>query len=846
MPKDIPIPYLILFILILAFALFFSTLAVQQHQAFLTNGLDLGNVDQALWNTAQGRFLQFTLMHPVESRLALHVEPILFLFVPLYWLGLGGPELLLIAQAIIVALGAWPLYQLAIKNHTLRVGTALSYPLSFIPYLMLTLPISYLLYPPLQSAVLFDFHAVTLAPTFILFALWALETQQYKTFFLFAILTMACKEDMPLLMAMVGIYAGLQHKQWRLAGLTIALSTVWFIVAFFIIQPMYATSGNIQLDRYAWLGNSPLEMLTSILSQPIFVFNHLWYQADISNYLFNLTVSVAFLCWFSPITLLPIIPTLAINLLSANPFMWRIEDFHYVAPITPFIFIAALRTIETVNRFILQLPVLHEITEARHNANRIIPTQECGNDRKQRPDNKSTPYLLSLIPPYYLFLTTYCLLLIPYSLLFTSTLIYHYHRGYTPLSQAFIWPEITAHHQQMAEFIKTIPRDVPLFSQPNLAPHLSQRQYLYNDFGYFTNPNFSAPIPAQGILLDITSLKNNGGLHDYLQQTLPQQYMLQHADNGLLYFSQLPSPEQISLTFTPNALPQYHQTVVFGEAIQLHGYTLHFNRQEEVEVTIYLEPIVPLIEIQPILYLTDISGNLLGATTDKQPLLVWHPPEQWVVGEMIQLRFNTLPWHTREMESYRLALGVVQGTEVWEINQRLRPNLHQATEVAPRLLADGTLLELTRISQTWHMPQGEPLKRQLNQPTSQNLLAVNFNQQISLIGYDQPLIKDDTLTVTLYWQALADSLPSLTRFAQLVGPGPQVYGQNDSTPDKGQYPTTLWQAREYIVETVSFPLDSNRPVGEFALHIGFYDPVSGERLPTTAGGDHSEISVFVQ
>ena len=89
-------------LLIILFALFFSALAIQQHRTFQTNGLDLGNVDQALWNTAQGRFLHFTLMTPVQSRLALHVEPILLTFVPLYWLNLGSPELLLVVQAAVV------------------------------------------------------------------------------------------------------------------------------------------------------------------------------------------------------------------------------------------------------------------------------------------------------------------------------------------------------------------------------------------------------------------------------------------------------------------------------------------------------------------------------------------------------------------------------------------------------------------------------------------------------------------------------------------------------------------------------------------------------------------------
>ncbi|MDX1521206.1 MAG: DUF2079 domain-containing protein [Anaerolineae bacterium] len=179
------LPSTVCWLFILTFALFFSSLALQQHHAFQTNGLDLGNVDQALWNTAQGQFLQFSLMTPIENRLALHVEPILLLFVPFYWVGLGGPELLLIAQATVVALGAWPVYQLAMVNGQWSTVngqrsivneensiTNYQLPPSFNPWLALTFPLIYLLLPTLQSAVLFDFHAITLAPTFFCWRMW--------------------------------------------------------------------------------------------------------------------------------------------------------------------------------------------------------------------------------------------------------------------------------------------------------------------------------------------------------------------------------------------------------------------------------------------------------------------------------------------------------------------------------------------------------------------------------------------------------------------------------------------------------------------------------------------------
>jgi uncharacterized membrane protein len=349
---------LLLAVLIAAFALFFGALAVQQHRVFLTNGLDIGNVDQALWNSAQGRWLQFTLMAPVESRLALHIEPILLLLVPFYWLGLGGPELLLLAQAALVAMGASPMYQLAIMKLLPKPLPTGEGTIAFPPspagrgaggegtsarrFALLIFPLAYLLLPTLEAAVLYDFHAVTVAPTFLLFGFLALERRHTGRFFLFMILAMACKEDMPLVVAMIGLYAGVAQGRWRLAGATIALAGAWFAVAVLVIQPMFAAGGNIQLDRYAWLGDSPGAMLATLLTRPGLVIEHLWRQANLPGYLAALFFPTAFLALFSPLTLLPMLPPLAVNLLSDNPFTWRLEDFHYGAPLAPFLFISAI------------------------------------------------------------------------------------------------------------------------------------------------------------------------------------------------------------------------------------------------------------------------------------------------------------------------------------------------------------------------------------------------------------------------------------------------------------------------------------------------------------------------
>ncbi|MCK6629210.1 MAG: DUF2079 domain-containing protein [Anaerolineae bacterium] len=786
---------------------------MQQHRAFQTNGLDLGNVDQALWNTAQGRFLNFTLMTPIQSRLALHVEPILLLLVPLYWLNLGGPETLLITQATIVALGAWPLYQLAIINHRRSMVNG---RLSTIHYLLPTIfPLAYLLLPTLESAVLFDFHAVTLAATFLLFAFLTLEQKKDRRFLIFAFLSMACKEDIPLVVAMLGLYAGLAQRRWRLAALTIGLSAAWFVVAFFLIQPRFAAGGNIQLDRYAWLGDSPPKMLATLLTRPTLVFEHLWYKADLPGYLTQLFFPTAFLALFSPLTLLPMLPTLAVNLLSDNPFTWRLEDFHYGAPLAPFLFISAIYGIRRISEWV--------------------------NGR---------------MGEQFFAIRSFAILL--FSLFLVFSIIYHYYRGFTPLARPFVWPEVTTHQQRLEALLSTLPPDAPLFTQSNLAPHLTHRPIIYSDFAYFTDPHFPAPVKAEEILLDVTAFENIGGLHQFLRQTLLESgnYQITFAEDGILRLQPLtgdrrPETEE-SNSPTPNPQPptpnpQFPLTVDFSEVIRLRGYSLHFNRQEEVQVSVDLEPLQSLAalpELQPVLYLLDAEGQPVGATTDLQPVLVWFPPVEWPAGQTVRVRFNTLPWYTRDTAAYRLALGLVNGSDPWDISRRYRPNFSQPPDFAVRLPADGMLVELARIEHSWGMPGGGPIPRQFTLSNPPHPLQANFANQIKLLGYNLES-RISNLHITLYWQALTPP-PNLIRFVQLIGPDGQIYGQNDSAPDRGQYPTSLWQSGEVVVETVTLSLPPERPAGNYSLHIGLYQPDTGIRLNFVEGGDHLEILMDTQ
>ena len=133
-----------------AFAAVFSWMSVQGYRGFSTGRFDLGNMVQAVWSTTQGRPLDTTDVSGVQfSRLGAHVDPVLVLFAPL-WMLWSSPEMLLVAQAVIVAAGALPAFWLGRRwlgdDRLALAGAA-----------------AYLLYPALGNATLFDFHPVTLA-----------------------------------------------------------------------------------------------------------------------------------------------------------------------------------------------------------------------------------------------------------------------------------------------------------------------------------------------------------------------------------------------------------------------------------------------------------------------------------------------------------------------------------------------------------------------------------------------------------------------------------------------------------------------------------------------------------
>ena len=313
---------------VLAYAAGFSALAVLRHRSFETGRFDLGNMVQAVWSTAHGEPLAVTnLAGEQTSRLASHFDPILVAFAPL-WLVWPSPEMLLVVQAIAIAVGAVPVHRLARKHlGSERAGVGFA--------------LVYLLYPATQWLALAEFHPVALACPLLLWGFWFLDEDRLVPFAVVAVLAALTKEEVALAVAGLGAWYAIARKR-RLEGIAIAAAGVAVAaLAVGLVIPQFNDGGDPTFyGRYREVGGSATGILRTAVTDPITLLR-VAFDAEGVRYLAELFVPLLLLPLGAPLALLPALPDLALNLLSSTRTQTSIH-FHYTAPIVPGLIAAAV------------------------------------------------------------------------------------------------------------------------------------------------------------------------------------------------------------------------------------------------------------------------------------------------------------------------------------------------------------------------------------------------------------------------------------------------------------------------------------------------------------------------
>jgi uncharacterized membrane protein len=328
---------------IAAYAAAFSALSILRHRAFATGRFDLGNMVQAVWSTAHGHPLQITGLRGDQiSRLGSHFDPILAAFTPL-WLVWPSPDMLLVAQAVAVALGALPVYWLA-RKHLGHERAGLGFALA------------YLIYPPTEWLTLNEFHAVALACPLLLFAIWYLDEGRLLPFAAFAAVAATTKEEIALVVAGLGLWYALAHGR-RLSGAAVAAAGVAVaLVAIEVVIPHFNRAGTSSFfTRYSEVGSTPGGIVHTALTDPWRIVTTALTGRGL-GYLARLVLPLGLLVVLAPLALIAALPELAVNLLSAATTQTSIR-FHYTAGLIPVLIAAAIFGAARLQRLRPGLPV---------------------------------------------------------------------------------------------------------------------------------------------------------------------------------------------------------------------------------------------------------------------------------------------------------------------------------------------------------------------------------------------------------------------------------------------------------------------------------------------------------
>lgn len=295
---------------------------------FRLGRFDLGNMVQAVWSTTQGRPLEMTDGSTGEQvvRLGTHVDPLLALLAPL-WVVWPSPLALAFAQIAVVALGAIPVFWLG-RRHLASERLAGAFALA------------YLAYPWVATSAAGAIHPVTFAITFLLFAIWFLDSDRLVPFAVCAVLTMSTGELMGLPILGLGLWYAFARGR-RLPGALIAVAgLVWSFVAVYLVVGHYRGDGSVYYGFYDEIGGSPQGVVRTLVTHPGTVIAALFEGHDIV-YVVLLGVPLLFLFLLSPGLAAAALPQLLANGLSDFRSMSD-PRYHSVAAIVPFLIAATV------------------------------------------------------------------------------------------------------------------------------------------------------------------------------------------------------------------------------------------------------------------------------------------------------------------------------------------------------------------------------------------------------------------------------------------------------------------------------------------------------------------------
>jgi 4-amino-4-deoxy-L-arabinose transferase-like glycosyltransferase len=139
-----------------------------------------------------------------------------------------------------------------------------------------------------------------------------------------------------------------------------------------------------------------------------------------------------------------------------------------------------------------------------------------------------------------------------------------------------------------------------------------------------------------------------------------------------------------------------------------------------------------------------------------------------------------------------------------------------------------------------------PKKRQTSDVKRQDF---NLDNKVTLIGYQvdkAELRPGQAIRLTLYWQAEGEMSTDYTVFTHLIDEEGIIWGQMDSQPLEGDYPTSFWDIGEVIEDEYILSINEDTPTGAYRLEVGMYELATKQRLPVlNANGEIEDNRILL-
>lgn len=270
--------------------------------------------------------LQDNLIPGTGNWFASHFTPLMYIFAPI--LIFFGPVGLLTAQFFALQATIMLVYLLArhySRNHEISM----------------TIAAACSLHPTYQYIHLYEFEMLRFTMPVVLAAWYFFETSKYKLGIVAFAAVLLMREDAAFTAFGLGILLALTRNN-RLLGVSLAAASIaYFAVVSFIVMPSFRTSGSGHIASFwfADIGQTPSEILLTIISRPVHVAAVMLAPLKIANVVM-LLIPFGMAALTGP-AILAAIPAISLLALSQSP--THLSYFmYYVSPALAVIFIAGI------------------------------------------------------------------------------------------------------------------------------------------------------------------------------------------------------------------------------------------------------------------------------------------------------------------------------------------------------------------------------------------------------------------------------------------------------------------------------------------------------------------------